>query len=63
MLLPMLILPLVTSLLVGVAGRRLGVDGTNIIVIGCLFICALLSLFISNEVILTGSPVSIEAGT
>lgn len=63
MLLPMLILPLVTSLLVGMVGRRLGVTGTNIIVISCLTICAFLSLLISNEVILTGCPVSLEAGT
>ena len=59
----MLILPLTTSLLVGIAGRRLGVQGTNIVVIGTLFICALLSLVISNEVILSGSPVSVKAGT
>jgi len=63
MLLPMLILPLITSLLVGVFGRKIGVQGTNIVVIGTLLISALLSLTISNEVILSGSPVSLEAGT
>jgi NADH-ubiquinone oxidoreductase chain 5 len=59
----MLILPLITSLLVGVFGRKIGVQGTNIVVIGTLLISALLSLTISNEVILSGSPVSLEAGT
>ena len=63
MLLPMLILPLITSLLVVVFGRKIGVQGTNIVVIGTLLISALLSLTISNEVILSGSPVSLEAGT
>jgi hypothetical protein len=60
MLLSMLSLPLITSLSIGVGGRKVGVTGTNILVLGTLFLCTLFSFTLSSEVILSGSPVSIE---
>lgn len=60
MFLPMLMLPLITSLAVGLFGRKIGVTGTNFIVIITLLISVLLSFTISYEVIFTNSPLSIE---
>lgn len=60
MFLPMLILPLLTSLTVGMFGRRIGVTGTNILVIVTLLISTLLAFILSYEVIFTNSSISIE---
>lgn len=60
MFLPMLLLPFVTSIIIGLNGRKVGVSGTNILVIGTLLISTILSLCLSYEVINAGSSVSLE---
>jgi NADH:ubiquinone oxidoreductase subunit 5 (subunit L)/multisubunit Na+/H+ antiporter MnhA subunit len=63
MLIPMIFLPLLTSIIVAITGRNIGVRGTNILVISTLIISALLSFLLAYEVVLTGSPISITLAT
>ena len=63
MFLTMLLLPFIGSFIAGTLGRLLGVKGTNIIVLGCLFISMVLSLIIGYEVVLSGSPVTLRLGS
>ena len=56
----MLLLPLITSFLVGSMGRKIGIKGTNFIVIGTLLICSVFTIILSYEVIITGSFLSLE---
>jgi NADH-ubiquinone oxidoreductase chain 5 len=59
----MLTLPFIGASIAGLLGRRLGVKGTNFIVLSSLFISMIFSLILSYEVILKGSPVSIRLGS
>jgi NADH:ubiquinone oxidoreductase subunit 5 (subunit L)/multisubunit Na+/H+ antiporter MnhA subunit len=63
MLIPMIFLPLLTSLFVALSGRNIGVRGTNILVISTLIISTILSFMIAYEVVLVGAPLSISIGT
>ena len=63
MLLPTLFLPLFTSFFIGITGRKIGIQGTNIIVISSLILTVINTIIISYEVIYTGSPISINIGT
>lgn len=62
MILPLILLPLIASLLSGLFGRYIGITGTNIIVVGSLLLSSILSLLVGYEVILTGSNVTLNLG-
>ena len=59
----MLILPIIASFAAAIGGRGLGITGTNIIVLMCLFSSTLLSLILGYEVILGGSHISLRLGS
>jgi NADH-ubiquinone oxidoreductase chain 5 len=60
MYLSILILPLLGSIVSGLMGRKVGVTGSHIITISCLFISSVLASIAFYEVGLCGSPVSIQ---
>ena len=60
MYLSILILPLLGSFSSGLIGRKIGVTGSHIITISCLFISSVLASIAFYEVGICGSPVSIQ---
>ena len=60
MYLSILILPLLGSISSGLIGRKIGVTGSHIITISCLFISSVLASIAFYEVGICGSPVSIQ---
>ena len=60
MYLSILILPLLGSIVSGLIGRKVGVTGSHIITISCLFFSSVLASIAFYEVGLCGSPVSIQ---
>jgi NADH-ubiquinone oxidoreductase chain 5 len=63
MYLSIIILPLLASLILGLLGRKIGLNGSQFISCLCLFLSAVLSTFAFYEVGISGSPVSIKLGT
>jgi len=62
MFIPMIFLPLLTAVLVSIFGRNIGVRGSNILVITTLILCTTLSFIIAYEVVLIGTPLSVNIG-
>jgi len=60
MYLTILFLPLLGSILSGLFGKKIGVTGSHIVTISCLFISSVLSSVAFYEVILCESPVYIH---
>jgi NADH-ubiquinone oxidoreductase chain 5 len=60
MYLSILILPLLGSISSGLIGRKIGVTGSHIITISCLFISSVLASISFYEVGICGSPVSVK---
>jgi hypothetical protein len=60
MYLSILILPLLGSIVSGLMGRKLGVTGSHVITISCLFLSSVLASISFYEVGICGSPVSIK---
>jgi hypothetical protein len=60
MYLSILILPLLGSIVSGIIGRKVGVTGSHIITISCLFLASILASIAFYEVGICGSPVSIK---
>ena len=59
MYLTILILPLIGSILSGFFGKKIGVTGSHVVTISCLFISSILSSIAFYEVIFCDSPVYI----
>ena len=59
MYLTILALPMISSIVRGLFGRKIGTTGAHIITTSCLVLSATLALVAFYEVGLTGSPVSI----
>jgi len=60
MYLSILILPLLGSIVSGLMGRKVGVTGSHVITISCLFLSSFLASISFYEVGVCGSPVSIQ---
>nr|YP_009711095.1 NADH dehydrogenase subunit 5 [Turbinellus floccosus]QGI24490.1 NADH dehydrogenase subunit 5 [Turbinellus floccosus] len=60
MYLSILILPLLGSIVSGLMGRKVGVTGSHVITISCLFLSSVLATISFYEVGICGSPVSIQ---
>jgi len=60
MYLSILILPLLGSIVSGLMGRKIGVTGSHIITITCLFLASILASVAFYEVGICGSPVLIK---
>jgi hypothetical protein len=63
MYLSIIVLPLLGSILSGFLGRKVGIQGSQIITCLCLFLSAVLSTFAFYETGLGASPVSINLGS
>ena len=63
MYLSIIILPLLSSIVSGFLGRKLGVTGAHIISCTCLILSSLLATVAFYEVGISGSPVTINLGT
>lgn len=60
MYLSIIILPLLGSLISGLLGRKIGINGSQLISCSCLFLSAVISTLAFYEVGISGSPVSIK---
>lgn len=60
MYLSILILPLLGSIVSGLMGRKVGITGSHVITISCLFLSSVLASISFYEVGICGSPVSIK---
>lgn len=63
MYLSIIILPIIGSLVSGFLGRKIGINGSQLITCTCLFLSAVLSTFAFYEVGICASPVSIKLST
>jgi NADH-ubiquinone oxidoreductase chain 5 len=63
MYLSILALPLLSSIISGLLGRKIGVTGTHIITCTSLFLTSILAIFAFYEVGICGSPVSLDIMT
>lgn len=63
MYLTIICLPFLGSIISGIFGRSLGVNGASIVSTSCIAISAILTLFAFFEVSLSGSPLSIYANS
>jgi len=60
MYLLIILLPLIGTIIAGLFGSKIGVEGAKQITISCIFTTFLLSCFAFYEVALSGSPCYIE---
>jgi NADH-ubiquinone oxidoreductase chain 5 len=60
MYLSILILPLLGSIVSGLIGRKVGITGSHVITISCLFLSSILASVAFYEVGICGSPVSVQ---
>jgi len=62
MYLILIVLPLLGSAAAGLRGRALGAYGSQIVTIGCIAVCSVLTLICFYEVALCRSPVTLVLG-